>query len=172
MEEKKENLLVTITHEEIRIQGFQIESHVSDSMGAVNQTQNPLLPTHLRDALERESDPRHADHGVEDGDFDLAAAARDVVDLGGESGYEPVVFDGERVFYFGSLCGRCFGDVGDGFLAGAVDGGAVEDVFIGGEGEVAEDGVDACGGVWDEDEFRGGDVEVLLPIVRLLSRFL
>lgn len=47
-----------------------------------------------------------------------------------------------------------------GLAAGAVDEVKVDDFVAGDKSEGAQDGVDAGGGVRDEDDFGGGDVEV------------
>jgi hypothetical protein len=46
---------VTVTGEEIRLQLRQIQRNLSNTMGAVDETQDPLLSTDLRKSLEWES---------------------------------------------------------------------------------------------------------------------
>jgi len=74
---------------------------------------------------------------------------------------EEGVRDGIGVLDFYCFRGCCFGDVGDGFLACAVNGGEVDDLVSGLERKVAQDGIDARGGIWDVCDCFDWSIEVL-----------
>lgn len=153
--------LVTVGHEEVRIQLPEIELYMADSMCRIDQTQYAPLPTQLGEAFKGQPHTRHADDRVEHGDLYLAASFLDLVNLGREGGDEPIVLDGEGVADLCSLGGRRLGDERHGLFAGTVYRGRVEYVLVGFEDQVVKDGVDSRGSIGNEDEFFGGDVEVL-----------
>lgn len=162
--EREKHVLVTIRHEEIRIQRPEIQLDVSNTMRAINTAQHTCFFTRSCQALKRHTYTRHTDHGVEDSDLDFSALIFDLFDFGFEFVDQPVIFNGIRIRNLDSFRGCRFSNIRHRLFACAVDSREVEDVVAGLECQISQDDVDTCCGVGDEYDCVDGSVEELCKV--------
>lgn len=105
------NILMTITHKEIRVQRPKINLQMPNPMRSINTTQYPQLFTRCRQLLKRHPHTGHADHRIEYSDPDFPAGCFYLLYLGFESRHKPLIFDGIGVGDFNRRCRCGFGDV-------------------------------------------------------------
>lgn len=146
---------MTITSPEIRLQPPQIHGDHSHRMRRVHKAQHAFLPAHVDQLLNGESDPGHADDGLEyghlcppglptiGGRIHPSNSLPELVDQFG-------VGDWKVVFYFNPAHGCGLFQRGNGLLDGAVDRVEVQDHIARLEGKIAQDGVHARRGVLDK----------------------
>lgn len=149
---------MAVGDEKVRVEAGEVEVEGAGALGGVDEGEDGQLAAGADERLVGDADSRDGGQGVEEGEAGSAAVAAGCGDGGAEGGEVGGVGEGVGE---GDGAGldeppAGVGDVGDGLLAGAVGGGEVEDlvaaVGVPGLGEGAEDGVDADGGVGDEDE--------------------
>lgn len=68
---------MTITDEEVGVQLLQIQGDLTDTVRAVDQTEDAVFLAHLGDPLKWEADSRDRDDGLEDADLGRQAVVQD-----------------------------------------------------------------------------------------------
>lgn len=77
MIQKSQDLLVAITDEEVGVQLLQVQGDLTDTMRAVDQTEDAVFLAHLGDSLKGEADSRDRHDGLEDADLGRQAVVQD-----------------------------------------------------------------------------------------------
>ena len=154
---------MAVADKEVRVDGGQVDVDHADALGAVDEREDVRLAAGGGERFEGEADAWQGGDDVEEAEAGAFAGGEGFGEGGGEGGEDGGVFAGveEGDGAGGDETVAVFEDVVDCFLAAAVDGGEVEDFVaaVGVPDYVAEDRVDADGGVGDEDGGFGGDVE-------------
>ena len=114
--------LVAVAEEEVGIQGGEVQGDVANGMGGVYAGEDSVVAAQLGEVFEGHTDTWEGDYCVEDGEAGVETVGFDSFDGVFEEGAELVVVDRIGVRDLVALCWCCFGNVFDGFLAGAVDG--------------------------------------------------
>ena len=151
--------LVTITDEEIRLQCAQIEGQMPHPMGPVDQRQHTLRPTHLRQALKRHPHPGQTRHRIEQRYPNRVPSLLLPRQHLLKPSHHLPIRDRIRILHLHPLRRRRLGNILDRLLARAVDGAEVHDAVARVEAQAAQDRVDACCGVGEEDDRFDGDVQ-------------
>jgi hypothetical protein len=139
----------------------EIERNVANAMGAVDDTQDTEMATYLGQGFEWHADPWQGGDGVEDAETWIVAGASLLLHACSERGCEEGVGDWVGVLDFYCFHWRGFGQVCYRFLACAVDGGEINYLVFGLERKVAQDGIDASGGIWDVCDCFNGCIEII-----------
>lgn len=150
---------MTIASKEIRLQLSKIQRDLSDSMGAINQTQHPLLLANPNQLLEREADPGVAHDGIKNSNANIKSIRFSFVDSLLKSPDQLLIADGVPVLDLDSPDGGHLGQRDNGLLDGPVDGGEVDDHIALLEEQVPQDGVDARRRILDQHALLRGDVQ-------------
>jgi hypothetical protein len=153
-------LLVAVAHKEVGVELAQVEAEMPNPMRAVHERQHPELFTHAHQPLERQSEARHAHNGIKDRDPHHSAALLLLLYRRSESVDDDIIARGKLDRDLYADRGRGLLNVLDAVLARVVDKVEIDDAVAGLEDERAQDGVDAGGGIGDEDELGEGHVEV------------
>lgn len=155
------NSLVAVANEEIWIQATKINFNMSNAMGSVNQAHDTQLFALCGQALEWHSYARHADDGVEDGDFDSSAFGLDIFHFPLVFLDKPVILNRKCVLDLDSLGRRSLSNVGHSLLTCTIDGAEHENVVAWGESQVTQDSIYTCAGIGNEDQGGRGRLEEL-----------
>lgn len=152
---------VAVAHEEVGIQGSEVQWDVSCAVCAVDAREDRMGLADLRETFEGHAYAGKRDDGVEDGEFGGLALRLNGCDGVFETCDEGGVRDGVGIGHFPRCDGRGLGQVGDSLAAGAIDGVEVDDDVSGSVLEVAQDRVDPRGGVGQKDATVGRSIEIL-----------
>lgn len=153
------HLLVAIADEKVRIKLLQIQLYMSNTVCAVDTTQNSKFSTRLRKSFKWHPQSRQAHNGVEDSNPDMLCFSLLLLDNPPKLTQKPRIAYRVRILHLDGLRGRRLRDVYHAPLTRPVDGIEVDDDVAGCKDEVPQDGVDACGCILDEDACICGDVE-------------
>ena len=116
-------------------------------MCGIQETQHAQLFACREEALEWYADAGHADYGVEDGNFDLSSGTLDFLYFLLESIHQPVILHGIGIFHPHRLSRRGLCDVLHSSMTSLVNSSKIQDMVAIFVLQVAEDGVDAQGGI-------------------------
>ena len=150
-----------IRNVEVWIETCEVYGNLTYAVCSIDQAEDVLFSTDLRELLEWMEYSRHADDGVEDGQFGSLALLFDVRDSGLELLQQFCIGDWVGEVYTSTLDRRSLGEVLDCLLASSVDSREVDDDVSWLVDQIPQDDVHSCRGIGHEDYGLDWGIEVL-----------